>query len=158
MIVSAGMAESGSGQLNIIVCSDWLPALARWIQIIWINKKWSPKKWLLQWSESSMFRSGVVNCRCMKMSLVMSMRFIFGNNWNDVPSSSHFLDFCVFTHAFWSIQKQIVKYDIKSKYPEEFSTIDKVGIGKCLARKSYFILNISPPRLRAVSYFLFLSQ
>ena len=64
----------------------------------------------------------------MKMSLVMSMRFIFGDNWNDMPPSSYFLDFCVFTHAFWSIQKQIVEYDIKSKCPEEFSTIDKVGI------------------------------
>ena len=147
MIVSAGMAESGSGQLNNIVCSDWLPALARWIQIIWINKKWSPKKWLLQWSESSMFRSGVVNCCSMKMSLVMSMWFIFGDNWNDMPPSSYFLEFCAFTYAFWSIQKQIVEYDIKSKCPEEFSTIDKVGIGKRLARKSYFILNISPPRL-----------
>ena len=26
------------------------------------------------------------------------------------------------------IQKQIVKYNIKSKYPEEYSTVDKVGV------------------------------
>ena len=25
------------------------------------------------------------------------------------------------------IQKKIVEYDIKSKYPEEYSTVDKVG-------------------------------
>ena len=29
-------------------------------------------------SKSSMFRSGVVNCRCMQMSLVMTMPLIFG--------------------------------------------------------------------------------
>ena len=109
-------------------------------------------------SKSSMFRSGVVNFRCMQMSLVMSMRFIFGDDWNDAPRSSYFLDFCVFTHVFWSIiQKQIVEYDIESKYPEEYSTVDKVGSGKLLARKSSFMLNILPPRLRAVSYF-FLSH
>ena len=107
--------------------------------------------------KSSMFRSSVVNCRCMQMSLVMSVRFIFGNDWNDAPCSSHFLDFCVFTHAFWSIQKQIVEYNIKSKYSEEYPTVDKVGSGKLLARKSCLMLNISPLILRAVSYF-FLSH
>ena len=40
-----------------------------------------------------------------------------------------------------SIQKQIVKYDIKSKYPEEYLTVDKVGIEKLLARKSCFVWN-----------------
>ena len=38
-----------------------------------------------------------------------------------------------------SIQKQIVKYDAKSKYPEEYSTVDKVGREKLLARKSCFV-------------------
>ena len=106
-------------------------------------------------SKSSMFRSGVVNCCCVQMSLVMSMRFIFGDGWNDMPHSSHFLDFCVFTNAFWSIQKKIVEYNIKSKYPEEYLTVDNVGSGKLLARKSYFMLNISPPRLRACSLISF---
>ena len=35
-----------------------------------------------------------------------------------------------------SIQKQIVEYDIKSKCPEEYSTVDKVGSEKPLASKS----------------------
>ena len=39
------------------------------------------------------------------------------------------------------IQKQIVEYDIKSKYPEKYSTVDKIGIEKLLARKSCFVLN-----------------
>ena len=34
--------------------------------------------------------SGVVNFHCMKMSLVMSMRFIFGDDWNDAPCSLRF--------------------------------------------------------------------
>ena len=35
-----------------------------------------------------------------------------------------------------SIQKQVVEYEIKSKYSEEYSTIDKVGSEKRLAKKS----------------------
>ena len=38
-----------------------------------------------------------------------------------------------------SIQKQIVKYDTKGKYPEEYSTVDKVGRERLLAKKSYFV-------------------
>ena len=37
------------------------------------------------------------------------------------------------------IQKQIVKYNIKSKCPEEYSTVDKVGSEKLLTRKSCFV-------------------
>ena len=33
----------------------------------------------------------------------------------------------------------IVEYDIKSKYPEEYSTADKVGNEKLLERKSCFV-------------------
>jgi len=33
---------------------------------------------------------GVVNSHCMQMSLALSVRFIFGNDRNDVPCSSHF--------------------------------------------------------------------
>ena len=43
--------------------------------------------------------SGVVNCSCMQMSLKMSIRFIFGDNF-----------------VYLSIQKQIIACDIKSKY------------------------------------------
>ena len=38
-----------------------------------------------------------------------------------------------------SIQKQIVKYDIKSKYPEKYSTVDKVGRERLLERKPCFV-------------------
>ena len=38
-----------------------------------------------------------------------------------------------------SIQKQIVECDIKSKYPEEYLTVDKVGRERLLARKSCFL-------------------
>ena len=44
-----------------------------------------------------------------------------------------------------SIQKQIVEYDIKSKCPEEYSTVNKVGSEKLLASKSCFVWNKSPP-------------
>ena len=80
----------------------------------------------------------------MKISLVMSMRFIFSDDWNE--ALLFITNFRVFIHAYQpatadvfpvvanmhiklkktSIQKQIVKYDIKSKYPEEYSTVDKV--------------------------------
>ena len=38
-----------------------------------------------------------------------------------------------------SLQKQIVEYDIKSKYTEEYLTIDKAGREKLTAKKSYFV-------------------
>ena len=38
-----------------------------------------------------------------------------------------------------SSQKQIIEYDIKSKYPEEYSTVDKVKREKLLVRKSCFV-------------------
>ena len=81
----------------------------------------------------------------MQMSLAMSMRFIFG----DVTRHAHHvfglwqwcnfsqIDFRVFMHAY-SI---IVEYDIKSKYPEEYSTVDKVESQKLLAKKSCFVQN-----------------
>ena len=44
-----------------------------------------------------------------------------------------------------SIQKQIIKYNIKSKYPGEYSTITKVGSEKPLASKSSVIQKQLPP-------------
>ena len=41
-----------------------------------------------------------------------------------------------------SIHKQIVECDIKSKYPEEYSTVDKVGRERLLARKSCFCVEL----------------
>ena len=41
-----------------------------------------------------------------------------------------------------SIRKEIVQYNIKSKYPEEYSTVDKVGRERLLARKSCFCVEL----------------
>ena len=38
-----------------------------------------------------------------------------------------------------SIHKQINQYDMKNRHPEEYSTFDKVGREKLLARKSSFV-------------------
>ena len=38
-----------------------------------------------------------------------------------------------------SSQEQIVEYDMKSKYLEDQSTVDKIGREKLLARKSCFV-------------------
>ena len=40
-----------------------------------------------------------------------------------------------------SIQKQIVEYNTKSKYPEEYLPIDTPGNEKPLAGKTYFMQN-----------------
>ena len=88
----------------------------------------------------------------MQMSLVMSMRFNFGDDLSDVPGSHHdviSLEFsCNYTRVqpatadvntrTKSDQKQIVEYNIKSKHPEEYSTAHKVGSEKPLASKSCF--------------------
>ena len=86
--------------------------------------------------------SGVVNLHCMQMTLVLCVCFIFGDDRNDVPYSSRFFALwqwyvislesrsLIFMYSYTctqSIQKQIVKYDIKSKYPEEYLTIDKAS-------------------------------
>ena len=39
--------------------------------------------------------SVVISFHCMQVSLLMSMRFIFGDDWNDAKCSSRFLDFRV---------------------------------------------------------------
>ena len=53
-------------------------------------------------------------------------RELFFLSCNDVIS----IDFRLFIH-----DSIIVKYDMKSKYPEEYSTIDKEGSEKLLARQ-----------------------
>ena len=55
--------------------------------------------------------TGVVNFYCMQKSLMMSMRFIFGDEWNDVPCSHHKLklrplNLSVIIQAY-SLQKQL---------------------------------------------------
>ena len=48
------------------------------------------------------------------------------------------------------IQKQIVKYNIKSKYPEEYSTVDKVGV------KNFWWGNLASSRINRflISYLI----
>ena len=41
------------------------------------------------------------------------------------------------------MQKQIVKYDIKSKYPEEYSTVDKVGRKKTFNEEIFFRVELT---------------
>ena len=96
---------------------------------------------------------GVGNFHCMQMSLVMVMRFISGYDWNDKPYSSRFCTVIslesrplIFVYLYArteTIQKQIVQYDIKLKrqYPGKYSTVDKEGPDKLLARKSCFVQN-----------------
>ena len=43
---------------------------------------------------------GVVSCHRILMSLVMSMWFIFRNDWNDVPCSSCFCSLAMMLHVF----------------------------------------------------------
>ena len=57
-------------------------------------------------------------------------RGLFFLSCNDVIS----LDFLLFIH-----DSIIVEYDIKSNYPEEYSTVDKEGSEKLLDRKSCFV-------------------
>ena len=74
-------------------------------------------KWLLKWSEKENNPNkqnfdgegnwlGVVDFHCLQRSLVMSMRFIFGDDCNDAPYSPPFLDFRLFTHAFKSCNSE----------------------------------------------------
>ena len=94
--------------------------------------------------------SGLVNFHCMQMSLghdCLCMRWLFmfmfitfsffGNEVISLESRPLiFLYLYTFTQ---STQKQINEYDIKSKYPKEYSTVDKVGREKLFARKSSFV-------------------
>ena len=92
------------------------------------------------------------------MSLVMSMRFIFGGVWNDahnvhhvfavwqiIESLSNRCTMCVSIHTYSINSEKIFEYDVKIKYSEEYSTVDKVGREKLLALKSCFLYNWSPP-------------
>ena len=76
----------------------------------------------------------VVSFHCMQMSLV-SMQFIFGDDWSDAPCSLRaFYPSFSTVHVFpvvantctKPVQKQLVEYDTKSKYPKEYSTADNV--------------------------------
>ena len=53
--------------------------------------------------------SGFVNFSCMQRSLVMSMQFIFGDDWNDAPCSPRFLGFPLFTPQAAQAQDEYVR-------------------------------------------------
>ena len=74
--------------------------------------------------------------------LKSSQRTIF-LSCNDVIS----IDFRLFIH-----DSIIVKYDIKSKYPEEYSTIDKEGSEKLLARQGSTFRKKSWSQLKASKF------
>ena len=68
----------------------------------------------------------------------MFMAFLlFGNDVTSLESKP--LIFMYLHTHIQSIQKQIVEYNIKSKYPEEYLTVVKEGCEKLLARKFCFI-------------------
>ena len=65
---------------------------------------------------------------------------------NGRPWSEAFLAQTVKNPVLWylrtrsnQLKKKFVENDVKSKYPEEYSTADKVDIEKKLARKSCFV-------------------
>ena len=60
----------------------------------------------------------VVNFHCMEMRLMTSMLFIFGNDVIFV---------CLYRYT-QSIQKQIPENNLRSKYPEDYLTVDKKGL------------------------------
>ena len=63
----------------------------------------------------------------MKWSAMLITFLLFGNDfsWFDALDSS------VLTQAYLiNSEKKIVEYDVKSDYPEEYSTVDKVGRDK----------------------------
>ena len=73
----------------------------------------------------------------------MSVWLIFGDDLNDALCSSRFRSLAIiefilnFVYLYMRRTEYIVEYDIKSKYPEEYSTFDKVG------RKNLFRFRIN---------------
>ena len=88
-----------------------------------------------------------------KMGLVMSMRFIFGDDSNDVLFSSRVcslamdvislesrrLILCIYTCVLNRFRNRSLNTIKKAKIPEEYLTVDKVRREKLLARKSCFM-------------------
>ena len=103
---------------------------------------------------------GVVNSRCMQMSLVMGMPFLFSAMTEMMHYLHHIFaswqlcnfsqieafDFRLFIYMYSINSETIVEHDIKSKYLEEYSTINKVGSlinsEKRLARKILFCVEL----------------
>ena len=69
----------------------------------------------------------------------MLITFLLFSNEVKLPPQSRPLIFVYLYTCTQPIQKQIVEYDMKSEYPEEYSAVDKVRREKRLARKSCFV-------------------
>ena len=61
---------------------------------------------------------------------------LFGNNIISVESRH-----LIVVHTYLINSEKIFEYDVKSKYSEEYSTVDKVGREKLSALKSCFLYN-----------------
>ena len=68
---------------------------------------------------------------------MFTMFLLSGNNVISVELR-HLIFMYLYTRT-QSVQKQIVEYDIKSKYPREYLNFNKVGRDKLSARKSCFV-------------------
>ena len=68
----------------------------------------------------------------------MFIMFLLSGN-NVISVESRHLIFMYLYTLTQSVQKQIVEYDIKSKYPREYLNFNKVGRDKLSARKSCFV-------------------
>ena len=65
---------------------------------------------------------------------------LFGNDVISLESRP--LTFLYLYMRTQSLQKQIVEYDIKSKYPEEYSSVDKVGREKTFSEETLFRVDL----------------
>ena len=99
--------------------------------------EWSKKK------QKTILISKTAMVGCCKLSLyandlVMSMRLIFGNNWNDVPCKSFFL---ISGNNIISLEFPLNAYTRTKSTQKQVKSIDvnKVGSEKSLASKSCFL-------------------
>ena len=69
----------------------------------------------------------------------MFITFLLFSSEVKLPPQSRPLIFVYLYRRTQPIQKQIVQYDMKSEYPEEYSAVDEVRREKRLARKSCFV-------------------
>ena len=149
---------SGTGRsTNSIAWKRWL-LWNKWI-LQWSKKKKNLLKWAKLQSIGEANWLGVVNFLCMQISLVMSMRFILGDVWNDAPCSSRvcclaiikFLSnrgpwfSCIYKHALNQFRKKSWNTMWKVNILKNTWPSTKLGREKLLAVKSCFVYNRSPP-------------
>ena len=84
------------------------------------------------YANESCDKHAVLFRRWWKWRAIFITFLLFGNDLISLESRP-----LIFVYLY--TRSQIVKYDVKSKYPEEHSTVDKVGREKLIARKSCFV-------------------